>query len=198
LQSAESQQRIVYFDLDVKIWAKNPPSVAAARPPTCPCCGQAGAPAGAPIGVVGHGLRERTVLGPWAAGGVPEEVTFHARRYRCIRCEAVLSVVPRGVLRGMVYGALAIALALALWLAEPSWRVRERVSPRRGDDSEREHGWRAVSRWARDATRLWPWVRLGTRQGRQRVEQIVQQLAARSAQQRGALATLACDGALRS
>jgi hypothetical protein len=148
--------------------------------------------------VVGHGLRERTVLGPCSSASAPEEVTFRARRYRCLGCEAVLSVVPRGVLRGMVYGALAIALALALWLTEPSWRVRERVSPRRGADSEREHGWRAVSRWARDATRLWPWLRLGTCRGQHRAEQMVQQLAARAARQGGGLVDLACDGALRS
>jgi len=98
----------------------------------------------------------------------------------------------------MVYGAVAIALALTLWLTEPSWRLRQRVSPRRGSGSEREHGWRSVSRWARDAERLWHRLQLGAQSGRRRAELIVQQLAARAVSPRGSLAALACEGALRS
>lgn len=195
--TAQSTQRIVYFDLDVKFWAGRPPSVGGARPACCPRCGAQGVATDGTT-LVGHGLRERTVLGPWGFGAPPEEVTFRARRYRCTRCRAVLCVVPRGILRGMAYGALAIGLALALWLSLPSWQIRSRVSPRRGSDSERLHGWRAVSRWARDGTRWWPWLRFGAQSGHRRTEQLVQQLAARSALPAGEVARLACDGALRA
>src|SRR5690606_9789578 len=89
---AQSTQRIVYFDLGVKFWASRPPSVGAARPACCPRCGVLGVALDGPVGLVGHALRERTVLGPWGFGAPHEEVTFRARRYRCTRCGAVLSV----------------------------------------------------------------------------------------------------------
>ncbi|KYF72183.1 hypothetical protein BE17_21175 [Sorangium cellulosum] len=63
----------------------------------------------------GHGLRERQVYGPLEAGGVAQQVTVQARRYRCRACRAVVVVVPRGLLprRRRLYSAAAIGWVLA-------------------------------------------------------------------------------------
>src|SRR5688572_10573021 len=196
----QSTQRIVYFDRDVKFWAEKAPSVGAARPGRCPACESPGARAGGSVGLVGHGLRERVVLGPAIASQAPEELTIQLRRYRCRSCKAVVTVAPRAVLYRMLYSGLAVAVALSLWVVAglASWKVRSRVSPRFGAPSEREHGWRSVGRWARHAERWWRWLRL--RPGDERVwaRQIVQQLAGRAASARGSLLELACEGALRA
>lgn len=126
-----SDSRVVYFDIDIKFWAERVPSVGAVRPACCPACEAAGAPAGGRLGLVGHGKRRRTVRGPLSASGPAGQVTLWLRRYVCRSCGAVITSAPRGVLRGMVYGAVAIALGLALWISEglSGWRVRERVNP---------------------------------------------------------------------
>ena len=54
-------------------------------------------------------------LGPEELGGRSVSTTIEVRRYRCVRCHAVLVVVPRGVLPRLRYGAVAVALALARW-----------------------------------------------------------------------------------
>jgi len=174
--------------------------VAAARPSRCPACESPGACADGSVGLVGHGLRERVVLGPPAAGERPEELTLQLRRYRCRSCEAVVTVAPRAVLRRMLYSGLAVAAALSLWVVAglASWRIRGRVSPRSGALSEREHGWRSVGRWARHADRWWRWLRLPPGDERVRARQIVQQLAGRAASATGSLLELACEGVLRA
>lgn len=139
------------------------------------------------------------MLGPLAAGDPPEAVTLQLRRYRCRQCTAVVTVAPRGVLYRLLYSGLAVALALSLWVVEgmSSWRIRGHASPRLGSDSEREHGWRAVSRWSREADRWWRWMRLDPGGARTRAHHIVQQLAGRAASATGSLADLALEGALR-
>lgn len=151
------------------------------------------------LGIVGHGLRERVVLGTLTIDGAAEIVTLRIRRYRCRACHATLAVVPRAVLYRLLYNGLAVALALSLWVVEglSSHRIRARVSPHRGATSEREHGWRSVARWASHAERWWPWLRLDRAQARIRAHHIVQQLAGRAASASGDLAMLACEGALR-
>ena len=73
------------------------------------------------------------------------------RRYRCVACSAVITVVPRGVARRRHYGHAAIAMALALWalLGETVSAVRSRVCAFRitvcGGD------WPTLRRWARAA-----------------------------------------------
>ena len=154
--TAQSTQRIVYFDLDVKFWAGRPPSVGGARPACCPRCGAPGAAPGDPIGLVGHGLRERTVLGPWGFGAPPEEVTFRARRYRCTRCRAVLCVVPRGILGISLIVITRHAMAITGF---SGWRSRSGGSGAgwtwvQGSDLDlRREGPDSLSLWARCRTR---------------------------------------------
>lgn len=149
---------------------------------------------------MGHGLRERQLAGPVELGGPPEALTLKLRRFRCRACEAVVVSAPRGLLRGLLYGAVAVALALALWAAE-SWsgaRVRQETSPWPSSGSERFHGWRSLRRWASRAEQLWPELRLPRLPPRHRARSAVSQLAARSPEPSGPIARLACSGALRS
>lgn len=71
------------------------------------------------------------------------------RRYRCIRCRAVLMVVPAETLSRRLYSAAAIAWALALYglslLAPPD--VRELVSPWQVVTASSASRWRTLSRW---------------------------------------------------
>jgi hypothetical protein len=110
-----------------------------------------------------------------------------------------VTVAPRAVLRHMLYSGLAVAVALSLWVIEglATWQIRERASPRTGAETEREHGWRSVSRWARGAERWWPWLRVEPGGERVRARRIVQQLAGRSVSATGPPTQLACEGALR-
>lgn len=105
--------RIVQADVDIKRWMTALPTVEQMRPPRCPGCDAAGRPVGGPLGMRGHGLRERQVCGPLDAGGAPQQVTVRARRYRCSACGAIAVVVPRGVLPRRRYAASAIGWVLA-------------------------------------------------------------------------------------
>jgi hypothetical protein len=108
----------------------------------------------------GHGLRERQLRGVLEPGGPPVIVVLRLRRYLCLECGAVVTVVPRGVLRGHLYSAGAIALALALFgideLSEAA--VRARSSPWRIVGATAATGWCALRRWVRAirSGRLWP------------------------------------------
>lgn len=76
------------------------------------------------------------------------------RRYRCVHCSAILTVVPRGVAPRRHYGHAAIALALTLWAIarEPVATVRQRVCvwPITVEAMTR---WATLERWARAARR---------------------------------------------
>lgn len=75
------------------------------------------------------------------------------RRYRCIRCLAVLMVVPAETLSRRLYSAATIAWALALYglsLLAPA-DVRELVSPWRVVVASSATRWRTLSRWCKAA-----------------------------------------------
>jgi len=122
------------------------PSVERARPGRCPRCGRAARPTGGALGLVGHGLRERQLRGPRRAGASAEMLVIRVRRYRCQRCRAVCTVVPRGVVRRRHFGAGAIGWALFLYGHEclSARTVRDRV----GGFGSRDAGhWVTLRRW---------------------------------------------------
>lgn len=128
-----------------------PPSVEAARPGSCPCCGEASRPTGGKLGLHGHGLRERQLRGPPDAEAAPVVQLIMCRRYRCVACLAVLLVVPRGVAPRRHYGHAAIAMALTLWalMKQSAATVRQQVcaSPITMSGTD----WPVLRRWARVA-----------------------------------------------
>ena len=150
----------VQIEVSVKSWKKGPPPVDVCRPGRCPDCGVASRPEGGRLRMHGHGLRERQLRGVLEAGGPPVIVLLLLRRYLCLECGAVVTVVPRGVLRRRLYSAGAIALALALFgldeLSEAA--VRERSSPWRIVGATAAKGWSTLRRWVRAILcgRLWP------------------------------------------
>lgn len=91
-------------------------------------------------------MRERQLRGPIAVDALPTVAVLLVRRYRCRRCSAVITVVPREVEPRRHYSRPAIALALALvgllGLASPA--IREAVCPWCVATTS---GWRMVSRW---------------------------------------------------
>ncbi len=104
----------------------------------------------------GHGVRTRQQLGPRTAEGAPEVPELTVRRYRCLACGCVCSVVPRGVLPRKHYSGGAIALALALW-AVLRWSppaVRGRVSPFKRVGPSAARSWHSLLRWGRGPP--WP------------------------------------------
>lgn len=147
-----SPQRIVRSIVDVKSWMGDPPSVDAARPRTCPCCGTSSQALCGRLHLHGHGMRERLVSGPSAPENLPAERVVACRRYRCLRCRAVLLVVPRGVVAGRRFGAPAIVFALALYgLGAPLAKVRHLVNPWRIVGEAAQGDWIQLRRWARAA-----------------------------------------------
>lgn len=156
-----SPKQIVHLDLDVKGWIASPPTVERARPARCPRCGAAGCPLGGALGLWGHGTRSRQVRGPLAAGERGGLATIEARRYRCRRCDATITVVPRGVAPRRHFAAMAIGLALLLvgTAGAALIEVRRRVSP--WSASFDADSWVTVRRWllAIDQGRLFPSVR---------------------------------------
>lgn len=84
----------------------------------------------------------------------PAWIVIACRRYLCTSCDAVITVVPRGVARRRHYGHAAIALALALWavVGVTVAEVRERVCAWRISD-ESTTRWSTLRRWAHAARR---------------------------------------------
>lgn len=135
-------------------WKNQEISVAAGRPPRCPRCGRESLRDGR-ILLHGHGIVTRCVLGLRTLMGAPEVLELKLRRYECQECGAVLTVGPRGILRGRLYSGTSIAYALALALRETQIQVRDRVSPWRSRAVAKR--WRSLRRWAVAALagRLW-------------------------------------------
>jgi len=107
---------------------------------------------GGRIGLQGHGVRDRQLCGPPEADGIPTWIVIACRRYACTSCDAILTVVPRGVAPRRHYGHAAIAMALTLWAiaGESEAEVRRRVCARRiSVDSPAR--WPTLGRWARAA-----------------------------------------------
>lgn len=151
-----SSQRIVHSEIDVKSWAETPPSCAAARPPSCVACDAASRPFGAPLVVVGHGVRARAIEGPLEPGDAPAITEVLTRRYVCRACDAVLVVVPRGVARAYRYSLQAIAAALALWAygRASAASTRARTSTAKTIGAASATRWASLQRWTRCALAL--------------------------------------------
>jgi hypothetical protein len=96
-----------------------------------------------------HGLRDRQLCGPPDVDDTPTWIVIACRRYRCVSCRAILTVVPRGVAPRRHYGHAAIALALTLWAIsrEPVAVVRRRVSAW-SITVEATTRWPTLERWA--------------------------------------------------
>jgi hypothetical protein len=92
----------------------SPPTADAARPRTCPRCGQPAYERGE-VWIHGHGVVRRQQRGPMAPGGVAVEREVACRRYRCKACTAVLTVLPTSALARKHFSGAAMALALTLW-----------------------------------------------------------------------------------
>jgi len=159
-----SKNGFVHFGSDVKSWAKRLPSVEEARPGRCPWCGVASRPTGEKLQLHGHGLRERQLRGPLEPGGGAALIVLLVRRYLCLVCGGIATVVPRGVLRGWLFSASAIALALALFGIEgmSEAEVRKRTSPWMVVGATAAEGWLSLRRWIRAirAGRLFSDVRM--------------------------------------
>lgn len=146
----EAPLTLIHPALDVKSWAKNEPDVEGARPTHCPRCGEAAHYEGG-LRLYGHGLRERSIWGPPVVGAESVRVTIWVRRYRCIDCRAVCSVVPRGIAPRFLYATTAIASALLLWgvWLWTAAKVRLTVSPDRLRGLSEPERWRSLHRWVR-------------------------------------------------
>jgi hypothetical protein len=82
----------------------------------------------------------------------PSWIVIACRRYLCTTCDAILTVVPRGVAPRRHYGFAAIAMALTLWAVarEPVAEIRRRICARR-ISHESAARWPTLERWARAA-----------------------------------------------
>lgn len=151
-----SDTRIIQSAIDVKFWEAAPPSCSAVRPASCPVCGAASREPGRSLTVVGHGLRSRDVEGPYEPDSAPGSTTVLARRYRCLVCNAVLVVVPRGVARGLRYTLDAIGYALALWgyAHSTAERARRAVSAATARGLSSPEQWSSLRRWAARAAQI--------------------------------------------
>lgn len=126
-----------------------------ARPGRCPRCGAAGRPAGASLTIVGHGLRERLLLGPVAYGEPALVTAIQTRRYRCRACGATLVVQPLGIAARFAYTVVAIVTALGRWSeGAPAAATRREVSPFATVGAAAATGWASLRRWTKAARRL--------------------------------------------
>lgn len=134
--------------------------------------------------------------GPFAVDVAATTSVIACRRYRCIACGAVMTVVPLGIEPRRYYGRAAICLALGLWVlaGEPVSEVRRRacawVNPLATT-------WRAPSRWAATiASGAWTWCRAAAGLDRRDAAARAVQIAAGRAppEMRGAVWELAYAG----
>lgn len=151
-EANESGLHVVHSDIHVKFWTERVPSTHRARPSRCPGCGAAACPVSGPLGLVGHGVRERQVRGPRSAGARGGLFIIRVRRYRCRRCSSVCIVLPRGVVRRRHFGAGAIGWALFLLGCErrSSRQIRDQVG---GFGAPEAGSWVTVMRWLRAVER---------------------------------------------
>jgi hypothetical protein len=133
------------------------PSADEVRPACCPACSGAAREVGEALSIVGHGLRDRQQRGPAAPDGPAVITLVVVRRFLCLRCSAVITVVPRDVEPRRHYSRPAIALALARLglFGETAASIRRAVSPW---PIVATAGWPALRRWisAVAAGRLFP------------------------------------------
>lgn len=157
MHEKRSESHVVCSAVDVNAWLHATPSVDDARPSHCCQCGAASRPVGEALVLHGHGVRARQVREPPAFGEPAVVVGIVVRRYQCRLCSAVMTVVPRGVLPGLLYSACAIGWALALFgfSSKPMCKVRELVGSARTTGADAT-GWPALRRWIARAASLWP------------------------------------------
>src|SRR5690606_27099938 len=157
LKRAKSGRNVVHAVAGVKFSAEAPPSIELCRPRTCPRCKAAAREPGRPLAVIGHGVRERQVRGPAAPGERPGVSVILVRRFLCLVCKAVMTVVPKAVLAGRLFSGPAILLGLFLWGvgAQSQEKVRAAINPWSGLGSR---GWRALNRWTRAAVSRALWA----------------------------------------
>lgn len=149
-EKTQSSRGVVRSAVDVKSWLAEMPSVGKARPALCPACNAASIPVGGRVVVQGHGKRSRQAWGPAVPHSPPELRKFDIRRYHCIRCDAVTTVVPCETLTKRLYTAPAIAWALALFglsLLSPT-AIRRLVSPWKIWGVTSAARWQTLLRWA--------------------------------------------------
>lgn len=170
------------------------------RPAHCVACKAASRVVGESLAIHGHGFVQRQIRGPPTVDGRPTTDVIDVRRFECQRCGAVMTVVPREVLRGVLYAASAIGLALFLYGVDglSARKVRERVSVFPAQDASTP-GWPTLRRWIARAESLWRLERAPLPNGstRQRAERAAMQLVAH-APIAGKLAICAFDGAVRA
>ena len=78
--------------------------------------------------------------------GVAGIQVLQVRRYRCLGCGAVITVVPRGVAARRHFGAGTIGLGLLLrGRGESQRNIRGRVG---GLGPPEDYGWRTLRRWS--------------------------------------------------
>jgi hypothetical protein len=149
MSKCQSAPTIVQSSIPIKSWIERPPSVEEARPSHCSACRAASRVVGEPLGLHGHGLRQRQLRGPLAPQQEPQLCGILVRRYLCQRCGATLTVVPRGVLPRRHFSASAIGLALCLWglMRLCAKKVRAQVSPWRHVGATAAAGWTQLRRW---------------------------------------------------
>ena len=171
-----------------------------ARPAHCVACKVASRVVGEHLAVHGHGTVERQIRGPPTIDGKPTTDVIDVRRFECQRCGAVMTVVPRDVLHGVLYAASAIGLALFLYGVEglSARAIRARVSVFPALDASTP-GWPTLRRWIARAESLWRLERapLPSASTRQRAERAAMQLVAH-AQIAGELAMRVFDGAVHA
>jgi len=192
-----SPRRIVHSEIDVKSWTEILPSCGAVRPSHCPSCDAASRLPGAPLVIVGHGLRARSIEGPLAPGEAPVVTDVIGRRYACRACDAIIVVVPRGVAPGHRYSLSAIAAALTWWAYDrvPAAWVRERTSTAKTIGAASATRWASLARWTRCAVSLFGCELPATGTLRERAAAIATFIAAQAPITRGTVALDAFFGA---
>lgn len=146
LRKTPSECRVVHSEIEVKFWEEEAPAVERVRPRCCPRCGIAARPLGGRIELVGHGVRDRQVRGVSEAGAPAGIRVVRVRRFRCVGCGAVSTVVPRGVLARRHFGAGTIGLGILLLGRRESQRmIRIRLG---GVGPPEDRGWRTLARWS--------------------------------------------------
>ena len=132
------------------------PDVDAVRPAACPRCDHPSRRGGR-LRLHGHGPRWRLVALPGAAQGRARLVRCWVRRYRCTVCKATCSVLPDGVVLGLLYSTASM---IAAWLGITPRPVGkglphdsvyahqgvDRLRPERHRSGRRR--WRCLRRWA--------------------------------------------------
>jgi len=140
------------------------PEVDDSRPP---CCGKCDHPAklGDRVFLYGHGHGVRNVVVFPAFDGAPSVVgSCWKRRYRCIKCGAAVTVLPRGVMPRFLYCTAAIVVALFLVAARPVGHglTQEKAYKRQGMNRVTSwqgtwsYQWRSLDRWRKRAAEWWP------------------------------------------